>query len=59
MYLAISHTSNENTMKELTATHNNTTERFTDLELLAMLKFDLRNFKKRKRATQLSSRQAA
>ena len=47
-------------MKESTTkTTRNTTERFTDLELLAILKSDLRNFKKKKEESQQHPLQAA
>ncbi|WP_207536511.1 hypothetical protein [Desertivirga arenae] len=46
-------------MKESTTTTQNTAERLTDLELLALLKSDLRNFKSKKEASQQHPLQAA
>lgn len=45
-------------MKELTATTKNTIEKLTDLELLAMLKADLRNYKIKKQEKQQSLKAA-
>jgi len=46
-------------MKESTTTTKNTIDRLTDLELLAILKSDLRNFKKKKEGSQQHPLQAA
>jgi hypothetical protein len=46
-------------MKESTTTTKNTLERLTDLELLALLKSDLRNFKRKKEDSQQRPLQAA
>jgi hypothetical protein len=45
-------------MKELTATTKNTLEKLTDLELLAMLKADLREFKRKQEVKQQSLKAA-
>ncbi|WP_207423956.1 hypothetical protein [Desertivirga brevis] len=46
-------------MKESTTTTKNTAERLIDLELLALLKSDLRNFKRKKEEAQQRPLQAA